>query len=231
MILSWKHFKFHPNICNFQIFFNWLSDCFSAPFLCDGSPSPALCGVAMETSQIVGKISISRTPILMPNSFFLLLMCFISMLNIAKTYAYIICKPIQSHSVFQRLSQCLSFSILICSSLIWDHQSICFVPPLMGHFKRNMSSVQVSSLSRFCHRNKHSFCILVILAHIMTQSLSGCYIGGFILCKWQACSLTNGVTSGERCSGNEGKWWGNPLTFVQPVTAWNPSTKQLCQSV
>ncbi len=129
--------------------------------------------------SVVGGISMSQTPILMSSSFFLLLMCFISMINIAKAYAYIICKPVQLHvSVFQFLSQCLSFNILICSSLIWDLQSVCFVPPLMCRFKRNMSSAQVSSLSRFCSRNKHSFCILVILAHIMTQSLPGCYIGG-----------------------------------------------------
>lgn len=96
---------------------------------------------------VVGGISMSRTPVLMPNSFFLLLMCFISLLNIAITFAYIIYKPIQLHSVFQFLSQCLSFNILICS-LIWDLQSIGFIPPSMCCFKRNMSSMQVSSLSR-----------------------------------------------------------------------------------
>ncbi len=172
-------------------------------------------------------------PNLMSSSFFLLLMCFISMINIAKAYAYIICKPVQLHvSVFQFLSQCLSFNILICSSLIWDLQSICFVPPLMCRFKRNMSSAQVSSLSRFCSRNKHSFCILVILAHIMTQSLPGCYIGG--IHSPQLTSLQSyewRYVRRERCSGNEGKWWGNPLTSVLPITAWNPSTKPLCLSV
>ncbi len=69
----------------------------------------------------------------------------ISMLNIAITSAYIICKPIQLRSVFQFLSQCLSFNILICSSLIWDLQASVFVFPSRCCLKE---TVQVSSLSR-----------------------------------------------------------------------------------
>ncbi len=149
----------------------------------------------------------------------------ISMLNIAKTSAYIICKPIQLRSVFQFLSQCLSFNILICSSLIWDLQSICFVPPSMCCFKRNSAGFVSEPV---CSRNKHSFCILVILAHFVTQSLPGCYIGEI-----RSPQLTSLPWYGwhyirrerERCSGNKGKWWGNPLT------SRNPSTKPLCLSV
>lgn len=121
----------------------------------------------------------------------------------------------ESHSVFLVLSQCLSFHLLIsCEqdplTLFCDLQSICFVPPLICRFKRNMSSVQVLSLRWFCSRNKHRFFIQVILAHtILWLSLCQAAIfGGLALCKWQARSQTSAVTSRERDAlvmrGNDG---------------------------
>ncbi len=207
-------FKFQPNIC-IQLkslsvkgfaknVFYWLSHSFcsiSLWWITLTSPLQGHYGNVPVVGGDIYELDPSNDAQLFLSPFNVL----ISMLNIAKTSAYIICKPIQLRSVLQFLSQCLSFNILICSSLIWDLQSICFVFPSM------------------CSRNKHSFCILVILVHIVTQSLPGCYIGEI-----RSPQLTSLPWYGwhyirrerererERCSGNKGKWWGNPLTSVKP---------------